>query len=121
MAKAPDLLPENVSRLIPLTPAVFYVLLALSSGARHGYSIMQETTSLSEGGFKMGPATLYSTIQRLVELDLIAETKGDADADSRRRYYELTGTGRSLLEAEAKRMSSVMKRAARLVLGHTEG
>lgn len=119
MNSDPDLLPANISRLIPLTPAVFYVLLALSSGARHGYSIMQETTSLSEGGFTMGPATLYSTIQRLVELDLIAEKKGDGD--SRRRYYELTGTGSSLLEAEVKRMGSVMRRAARLVLGRSEG
>src|SRR5580700_3075024 len=104
MPSVPDPLPSEISRLIPLTPAVFYVLLALSSGARHGYFIMQETTSLSEGGFTMGPATLYSTIQRLVELDLIVEREGDADADSRRRYYELTGTGLSLLEAEVKRM-----------------
>jgi len=121
MASAPDPLPPEIWRLIPLTPAVFYVLLALSSGARHGYSIMQETTSLSEGGFTMGPATLYSTIQRLVELDLIVETEGDADAGSRRRYYELTGMGSSLLEAEVRRMGSVMRRAARLVLGRSEG
>jgi DNA-binding PadR family transcriptional regulator len=121
MPSAPDFLPANVSRLIPLTPAVFYVLLALSSGAKHGYSIMQETTGLSEGGFTMGPATLYSTIQRLVELDLIVETTGEADADSRRRYYELSGTGLRLLEAEVKRMGTVMRRAARLVQGRAEG
>ncbi|HEX4277114.1 MAG TPA: helix-turn-helix transcriptional regulator [Bryobacteraceae bacterium] len=114
-------LPENISRLIPLTPAVFYVLLALSSGAKHGYSIMQESAVLSEGGFTMGPATLYSTIQRLVELDLIVETEGDADADSRRRYYELSNLGLRLLEAEVKRMNSVMKRAARLVQRRSEG
>jgi DNA-binding PadR family transcriptional regulator len=121
MTETPDLLPANISRLIPLTPAVFYVLLALSSGARHGYSIMQETTSLSEGGFTMGPATLYSTIQRLVELDLIVETEGEADGDSRRRYYELTRTGLSLLEAEVKRMGTVIRRAARLVQARSEG
>jgi DNA-binding PadR family transcriptional regulator len=121
MNGASDPLPANVLRLIPLTPAVFYVLLALSSGARHGYSIMQETSSLSEGGFTMGPATLYSTIQRLVELDLIVETKGDAEADSRRRYYELSETGRSLLEAEVKRMGSVISRATRLVERRSEG
>jgi DNA-binding PadR family transcriptional regulator len=121
MPTAPDSLPENLSRLIPLTPAVFYVLLSLSSGAKHGYSIMQEAASLSEGGFTMGPATLYSTIQRLVELDLIVETKGDADADSRRRYYELTGIGLRLLEAEIKRVNTVIKRAARLVQRPSEG
>jgi DNA-binding PadR family transcriptional regulator len=69
----------------------------------------------------MGPATLYSTIQRLVELDLIVERKGEAATDSRRRYYELTGTGGSLLAAEVKRMGSVMRKAARLVLGRSEG
>jgi DNA-binding PadR family transcriptional regulator len=109
-------LPENVKRLIPLTPAVFYVMLALSSGPKHGYAIMQETGTLSERGFRMGPATLYSTIQRLVELDLICEITGDADGDSRRRYYDLTGTGRQLLETEVARMNSVVRMAnARLV------
>ncbi len=121
MVNVPNPLPAEISRLIPLTPAVFYVLLALSSGARHGYAIMQETTSLSEGGFTVGPATLYSTIQRLVELDLIVETEADADAGSRRRYYELTRLGTFLLEAEVKRMGSVLKRAARLVLRPSEG
>jgi DNA-binding PadR family transcriptional regulator len=115
-----DPLPDNVARLVPLTPAVFYVLLALSSGARHGYSIMQETTTLSEGGFTMGPATLYSTIQRLVELDLVVETGGERGADSRRRYYELTATGFRLLDAEVKRMNSVARRAARLVQRRSE-
>jgi DNA-binding PadR family transcriptional regulator len=119
---APSSLPENVRRLIPLTPAVFYVTLALSSGPKHGYAIMQETNTLSEGGFQMGPATLYSTIQRLVELDLINETTDDSSEDSRRRYYDLTGTGRQLLESEVKRMSSVVKMAnARLVQRRSEG
>jgi DNA-binding PadR family transcriptional regulator len=113
---APSLLPENIRRLMPLTPAVFYVMLALSSGSKHGYAIMLETNTLSEDGFQMGPATLYSTIQRLVELDLINETTDDSSEDSRRRYYDLTGMGRQLLEAEVKRMSSVVRMAnARLV------
>ena len=112
----PTSLPEDVQRLIPLTPAVFYVMLALSSGPKHGYAIMQETGTLSEASFKMGPATLYSTIQRLVALDLINEINDDSAGDSRRRYYELTDTGRQLLEAEVKRMSAVARRAsARLV------
>ena len=116
-----DALPDDVRRLIPLTPAVFYVLLALSPGPKHGYAIMQETTTLSEGGFRMGPATLYSTIQRLVELDLINETTDDSNEDSRRRYYGLTGTGRQLLETEVKRMSSVARMAnARLVQRRSE-
>ena len=104
-------LPEDVRRLIPLTPAVFCVMLALSSGPKHGYAIMQETTTLSDGGFQMGPATLYSTIQRLVGLELIYETTDDSDEDSRRRYYEMTGMGRQLLEAEVTRMGSVVRMA----------
>jgi DNA-binding PadR family transcriptional regulator len=118
---APSSLPENVRRLIPLTPAVFYIMLALSSGPKHGYAIMQETNTLSEGGFQMGPATLYSTIQRLVDLDLINETTDDSSEDSRRRYYGLTGTGGQLLKAEVKRMSSVVRMAnARLVQRRSE-
>jgi DNA-binding PadR family transcriptional regulator len=115
-------LPDNVRRLSPLTPAVFYVLLALSSGPRHGYAIMQETDALSEGGFRMGPATLYSTIQRLVTLDLINETTHDSSEDSRRRYYELTTIGRQLLQTEVERMRVVLKRAnARLAQRGSEG
>jgi len=118
-----DALPAEVQRLIPLTPAVFYVMLALSAGPKHGYAIMQETTALSDGGFKMGPATLYSTIQRLVALGLINETTdATGEDDNRRRYYELTGTGRQLLALEVKRLSSVARRAtARLVRRRAEG
>jgi DNA-binding PadR family transcriptional regulator len=120
-AEGQTTLPDSVRRLIPLTPAVFYVMLALSSGAKHGYAIMQETTSLSEGGFRMGAATLYSTIQRLVDLDLVAAAEPDLTEDSRRRYYELTRMGRQLLEAEVRRMNAVVKRAnARLVERESE-
>jgi DNA-binding PadR family transcriptional regulator len=114
-------LPAAVQDLMPLTPAVFYIMLALSSGPKHGYAVMQETSTLSEGGFKMGPATLYSTIQRLVGLYLIVETAGEPGEDSRRRYYELTATGRQLLETEVQRMNSVVRVAnARLVQGRSE-
>lgn len=117
-----SLLPDNIQRLIPLTPAVFYVILALSSGPKHGYAIMQETTTLSDGGFRMGPATLYSTIQRLVELDLIREITDAAKEDSRgRRYYDLTGMGHRLLKTEVTRMTAVVKMAnARLVQRESE-
>jgi DNA-binding PadR family transcriptional regulator len=109
-------LPANIMRLLPLTPAVFYVLLALSAGAKHGYAIMRESRTLSENGLRMGPATLYSTIQRLLALELIRETTEASDADSRRRYYELTGVGRQLLKLEVKRMNSVVRLAnSRLV------
>jgi len=105
-------IPEPLQNMLPLTPAVFFVLLALAGGEKHGYAIMQEVTELSAGKVRMGPGTLYSTIQRLVDLDLIEETEGSgepSDHESRRRYYRLTGDGRQLLEAEVNRMESVVR------------
>jgi hypothetical protein len=63
----------DIENLLPLTPAVFYTLMALAEGDRHGYAIMQQARVLSLGRFRMGPGTLYSTIQRLLELGLIEE------------------------------------------------
>jgi DNA-binding PadR family transcriptional regulator len=95
----------------PLTPAVFFTLFALAGGEKHGYAIMQETRKLSDGSFRMGPATLYTTIQRLLDLDLIEEAAGDKDADSRRRNYRLTRSGRALLDAELERVEALVHKA----------
>jgi DNA-binding PadR family transcriptional regulator len=116
-------LPEELRPLLPLKPAVFYVLFALSDGEKHGYAIMQETSALSDCKFSMGPATLYTTLQRLLDLGLIEEVGGSRSAeDSRRRYYRLMGNGKSLLEAELSRMDSVVRLARRrkLVPGTAE-
>ena len=107
-------LPNEVMRLLPLTPAVFFILFALADGDKHGYAIMQETTKLSEGRFRMGPGTLYTTIQRLLELALIEEVWDVIDGDrreSRRRYYRLTRQGRALLDMEINRMGAVLRLA----------
>jgi DNA-binding PadR family transcriptional regulator len=107
-------LPSEVMRLLPLTPAVFFILFALADGDKHGYAIMQETTKLSEGRFRMGPGTLYTTIQRLLELSLIEEVWDVIDGDkreSRRRYYRLTRHGRALLDLEINRMGAVLRLA----------
>lgn len=107
-------LAEELQPLLPLTPAVFYVLLALAEGEKHGYAIMQETSALSDGKFRMGPGTLYTTLQRLLDLGLIEEVDGGRSAeDSRRRYYRLMGSGQSLLEAEIARMDSAVRLARR--------
>jgi DNA-binding PadR family transcriptional regulator len=95
----------------PLTPAVFFTLFALAGGEKHGYAIMQETRKLSDGSFRMGPANLYTTLQRLLDLDLIEETAGDKDADSRRRNYRLTAGGRALLDAELERVEALVRKA----------
>ncbi len=106
----------NLEKLLPLTPAFFFVLLSLAEEAKHGYAIMQEMKTLSDGKFRMGPATLYTTLQRLLDLELIREVPGKSAAsepDSRRRYYRLAGTGKILLEAEISRMDSVVRLAKR--------
>ena len=109
-------IPDDLRNLLPLTPAVFFVLFALADGEKHGYAIMQMVSTLSENKVRMGPGTLYTTIQRLLNLSLIEETAGlgsTAEHESRRRYYRLTRTGKLLLEAEIDRMESVVRRARR--------
>jgi len=108
-------LPDDLQHLLPLTPAVFFVLFALGEGEKHGYAIMQETEKLSDGKFRMGPGTLYTTLQRLLDLGMIEEVERgrNVDEDSRRRNYRLAGNGRLLLEAELARMDSVVRLARR--------
>jgi DNA-binding PadR family transcriptional regulator len=96
---------------LPLTPAVFFILFALADGEKHGYAIMQEVSKLSAGKFRMGPGTLYTTIQRLLDLKLIAETKDSIEAEGRRRYYKLTRAGKSLFAEELSRMDAVLRLA----------
>jgi DNA-binding PadR family transcriptional regulator len=100
---------EEHQRLLPMTPSVFYVMLALSEGEKHGYAIMQQVESLADGKFRMGPGTLYTTLQRLLGLHLIEEIQGDAEADSRRRCYRITRAGKELLREEIRRMESAMR------------
>ena len=93
-------------RFLPLTPAVFHVLLALSDGEQHGYAIMQEVAESTDGKIKMGPGTLYGTIKRLLEAGLIEESDERPDPsldDERRRYYRITGVGERVVKAEALR------------------
>src|SRR5271165_824547 len=103
---------DELHRLFPLTPAVFYVLFALADGQKHGYAIMQDALVLSDGKVRLDPGTLYGTIQRLLELNLIeeADENGEqSDHESRRRYYKLTRMGGTVLEAEIGRMGSVVR------------
>jgi len=104
-------LSDQQRKLLPLTPAVFYVLFALADGEKHGYAIMQQVTTLSDAQFRMGPGTLYTTIQRLVDLQLIEEMFSSNEQDTRRRYYRLTRMGETLLQAELARMRSLLDKA----------
>ena len=108
MAKANS----NPEDLLPLTPAVFHILLALSDGEQHGYAIMQTVTKHTDGKINLGPGTLYGTLKRLLEAGLVEESDErphpDLD-DERRRYYRLTTLGRRVAKAEAQRYADMVK------------
>ena len=107
---------NNPEQHLPLTPAVFHILLALIDGEKHGYAIMREVEKATEGRKKLGPGTLYGAIKRLLEASLIAEMDERPDPaldDSRRRYYGLTDFGRRVLAAEADRLDFLLELARR--------
>lgn len=107
---------------VPLTPAVLHILLALSTGERHGYGIMKQVQADTQGQTKMGPGTLYGSMGRMMETGFIRESNKRVDPemdDERRIYYALTGAGRTALEAELKRYRGVVAVAkGRLAHGH---
>ncbi len=100
--------------LLPLPPAVFHILVSLADGDRHGYAIIQDVAARSDGSVKLGPGTLYRSIQRMLEQDLIIETAtrpARSEDDERRRYYRITPWGRQVAAAEADRLASLVKLA----------
>jgi DNA-binding PadR family transcriptional regulator len=100
---------QNPEEFTPLTPAVFNILLSLADGEKHGYGIMLEVESNTNGQVIMGPGTLYGSIKRMLKADLIEESDERADPemdDQRRRYYKLTNLGRRALRMEAERLAS---------------
>jgi len=100
----------------PLPPATLWILLALATGDKHGYAIMRATRELSDGGFEMGPATLYTSIQRLTQSGWIEEVPGPQDGDPRRRYYRIARPGKSALQHEIGRMEALLRKAKTLRL-----
>lgn len=104
----------------PLPPAAFWILFALAAGDKHGYAIMRETRELSDGRFEMGPATLYTNIQRLVASKCVAEIPGPEDGDPRRRYYRITKTGKAAFHQEMSRMESLVRKSKALRLWPAE-
>ena len=106
--------------LLPLTPAVFHILLALSEGERHGYAIMQEVVADTGGSLPLGPGTLYGCLKRMLSARLVEESdeRPDPDLDDeRRRYYRITDLGARTLRAEAERLANAVSaaRAKRLL------
>ena len=97
---------------VPLTPAVFYILLALSGKERHGYDIMRQVQNDSVGVVTMGPGTLYGSLDRMMDAGLV-ERASHASSDARRIYYKLTAKGAQALQAEIERMSTIAKIASK--------
>jgi len=109
MARAKD--PHG---FLPLTPAVFHILLALSNGERHGYAIMQEVARDTDGTLQLGPGTLYGCLKRMLSARLVEESdeRPDPDIDDeRRRYYRITELGAQTLRAEIQRLAGALSAA----------
>jgi DNA-binding PadR family transcriptional regulator len=96
---------------LPLTPAVFHILLALADGPLHGYAIMQAVAASAGAELRMGPGTIYGSIQRMEDAGLLREQA--TRADDRRRVFALLPAGRRALEAEAKRLARLVSLARR--------
>jgi DNA-binding PadR family transcriptional regulator len=99
---------RSVKPPFKITPVVFHVLLAMSESDAHGYGIMQEVEERTRGSLKIGPGSLYFTLNRLLDAGMITEGAGAASDDARRKYYRLTEFGRSLLESELGVLSDIV-------------
>lgn len=111
----------------PLKPEIFRILLALSEGERHGYGIIKDVEAATDGRIRLLASPLYRRLRRLLDQGLI-EDAGEPPAreeseDERRRYYRLTGTGRAVLAAEARRVTALAadRRIRRLARMDPEG
>ena len=116
----------SVRGLLPLSPIVLHVLLALADGDKHGYAIIKEVRKRTSGEVELGASSLYSVLKRLLAERLVSETAERPDPaldDERRRYYRLTRFGRDVAIAELRRLESLISqaRAKRLVWGAGRG
>src|SRR2546423_7150928 len=108
--------PVTPESQLPLAPASFQILLALVDGERHGYAIMKEVTTRTDGAVRLGPGTLYGALKRLLEGGLVEEGGERADpelSDDRRRYYRLTKFGLRVARLEARRLEAMVRAARR--------
>lgn len=112
---------QSPEEFLPLTPAVFNILLTLADSEKHGYGIMLEVEANTNSQVLMGPGTLYGSIKRILKAGLIEESDERVDSemdDQRRKYYRLTDLGRRVLTMEAERLASqVMIAKAKNVFG----
>ena len=105
---------KDIESLLPLQTSTFYILMALGDGERHGYAIIQDIAMRTGGDVKLSAGTLYRSIQRMQEQGLIIESRkrpAPEEDDERRRYYQITKFGTSVVRAELRRLTSLLKLA----------
>ncbi len=110
-------MPDLDARL-PLRPPVFHILLALSTEPRHGLGIADEAEAASLGALRLGPGTLYRSLDEMAGDGLVEPVPApEEDADPRRKYYGITAAGRRLLQAEVTRLEQLTRRARARLAG----
>ena len=106
--------PVNPEDLLPLAVATFHILVAVADQDRHGYAIMQDVATRTNGALKLSPGTLYGSIRRMLDDGLIVELSDrerPEQDDERRRYYRITPFGRAVAQAEAARLATLLRQA----------
>jgi DNA-binding PadR family transcriptional regulator len=105
---------DRVADRRPLAPAVFHILLVLADSDQHGYAIIRAISKSTDGRVRIGPGTLYRSIQHMLEEGLLVEADERPaldDDDERRRYYRITPLGRKVARAEAERLAALVRLA----------
>lgn len=103
---------SDARAFLPLKTQWFHIMLSLAGGEQHGYGIMQEVLERTTGKVRLWPATLYGSIKRLIEAELIEESDkrpAPEEDDARRRYYRLTAHGKRVLDAECDRLQDLVR------------
>ena len=103
---------QEAAALLPLPPATFHILMSVADEDRHGYAIIQDVESRTDGALTLSPGTLYRSIQRMLEQGLIVEAKrrpAPALDDERRRYYSITPFGVAVARAEMRRLTQLVR------------
>lgn len=105
----------DCSDLLPLSPQLFHILVALANRDQHGYGIMQDVAERTGGKLRLSAGTLYGCMKRMLEQGLVIELRDrerpTSNDDERRRYYRLTPFGRKVAKAEAARLAELLKQA----------
>jgi DNA-binding PadR family transcriptional regulator len=113
---------QSPPELLPLTPPVFHILLALAGEERHGYGIMQDVARQTDGALQLGPGTLYGCLKRMLAAGLVEESEERPDPaldDERRRYYRMTAVGKRVVRAEAQRLAGAVTVAMSRLAGES--